>query len=242
MPTARMTPTRIAAIAGLLGWLTACDTGPHPIIVPGGSGVTISYDEHRARVAEVEELIQEEREVDALAKIREYLRDPSPDAIRRRLQALRREAREVMFYRQHPLHLTLQAEPSRARFGDEVTVFLRITNLGPERILLPSRHRSWGDALLLRAAERSVMFPRGGGDRLRRHGIDLGHPAHDRAAARARSEHRSGRQRAPLRDAAGRGRGAGHPPPDASLRAVPPRSSSRASAGTVATTRCSSRS
>ena len=228
-------------MAGLLG-LVACDTGPHPIIVPGGSGVTISYDEHRARVAEVEDLIQEEREVDALARIREYLRDPAPDAIRRRLQALRREAREVMFYRQHPLHLTLQAEPSRARFGDEVTVFLRITNLGPERILLPSRHRSWGDALLLRPAERSVMFLEveatdsdGMGSTWgTRRMIEL--PLErDLSIAPGGSERLSPRR---CRSRARRGRStAGCESPRCSVR-----SSSRASAGTVATTRCSFRS
>lgn len=114
--------------------------------------------QYAAKVRDVQQLAADGELDAALQRIAEVLGEWPPDPFRQQLRALRRDLMEARFYSLHPLHLSVALDRDRYFFGGEAGIELRIANLGAERLSLPSRHRSWWDALLLRDPERSVMW------------------------------------------------------------------------------------
>ena len=118
---------------------------------------TISTEEFERRIEAIEALVGSGREQEALESIATSIEDWPPERLRRRLQRIGYEIRRNRFYREHPLHFSLDVERPRFVFGDTIDVRLKITNLGAERVSFPQHYRSWLDALLFRPPEESVL-------------------------------------------------------------------------------------
>lgn len=125
---------------------------------PAGARQLLTSEEIARLFAEVEGLIADDSLDEALLAIEDGLAKPVPEAARRRFQELRRQVLGERFYRDHPLHLTLRVEPRSVRFGEQITLVMRITNLGSERLELPAGHRTLADRLMFRAGEKSVLL------------------------------------------------------------------------------------
>lgn len=145
----------VASIAAF-GPFGGCTSGPE--FGPGGLTPELTADECAARLAAVRELAEAGELDRALEEVEAALLLRPPESGRRQLQQLGQELRRDRFYRAHPLHLAVALDSDRHSFGDTVRVELRVANLGSERLTLPAAYRSFGSALLLQPAERSVLL------------------------------------------------------------------------------------
>jgi len=149
-------PFRSAWLLLLCPLLLACaqDQRRTPV---GERRPAVSEEEFERRLEAIEALRASGREQEALDRIAASMEDWPSEPLRRRLQRIGFEIRRDRFYRDHPLHFCLEVDRPRFVFGETITVQLKITNLGAERISFPARYRSWLDALLFQPTEESVL-------------------------------------------------------------------------------------
>jgi len=142
----------------LAAQLIGCHAKPLPPMMIGERKDAVSPEQYEQRLRRIESLAEDGREQEALEAAELEMKEWPPDWVRRRLQKVAVEARRTLFYRRHPLHLSLSLDRDRFAFDETATVRLRISNLGDRSVSLPRSYRSIADALLFRSAETSVLL------------------------------------------------------------------------------------
>lgn len=146
-------------LIGLLVF-SSCGSPPTPPGALGARRPEIPVAEFERRVEAIEKLREEGRYQEALLQISRTVKEWPPENLRRRLQRMAYEIRRSQFYREHPLHLSLDSSRLREQFGTAAELRIKITNLGSERLRLPVTHRTLWQALTFQEKERSVLLLR----------------------------------------------------------------------------------
>ncbi len=134
----------------------ACTSPPQDSGPPAGS-LPLSNAELERRFQVVNGLVADRAEEQALSLLEQTMKEPLDVASRRDVQRVTSEVRRSKFYRDEPLHLSIELDRPRYRYGEAMSLRLTFMNLGREPLRLVARHRGILDFLTLGDGENAVL-------------------------------------------------------------------------------------